>query len=291
MDLKYILLFMILMKASVLTGAFAQNTGTGDLNSLIKFINENERKPAADSIPQKETENKGNKLPAADSVPTNLSDVLAFLTMSEGEEADYIPDKTNSILEALIRQEEGKKNKEVSSLIVLDYLTDAYAAHGFYQTGKWEDAEDFSYIRRNITLPEYDPDDFYRPVSGRITSNYGFRKSFGRIHKGIDLALNMGDTVRAALPGVVAKVGYDVGGYGLYIVLVHNNGMETRYAHLQKTVPEPGTRVYAGEPVGLGGNSGNSTGPHLHFEIRYRGTAVDPASVFNFHDRSMKAKK
>lgn len=59
--------------------------------------------------------------------------------------------------------------------------------------------------------------------------------------------------------------------------------METRYAHLQAPVTAPGETIAAGQPVGLGGNTGNSTGPHLHFEIRYRGTAVDPASVFNFH--------
>ncbi len=291
MNLKLTLVFIILLRASVFAGALAQNT-VGDINSLIKFINENEKKSAADSILRKESEEpkKGTLLKVTDSVPDNISDILSFLTMAETSETDSIPDNTNSILEALILHGSGPK-KEVSSLTVLDFLTNAYAAHGFYQTGKWEDAEDFSYITRNLILPEYDAEDFYRPVSGRITSNYGFRRTFGRVHKGIDLALSIGDTVRAALPGVVAKVGYDAGGYGVYIVLVHNNGMETRYAHLQKTMPGPGTRIDAGEPVGLGGNSGNSTGPHLHFEIRYRGTAVDPASVFNFNVRSMKVRK
>lgn len=178
-----------------------------------------------------------------------------------------------------------KDEKLASSASVLDFMTKVYADHSFYQTGHWDDAEDWSAITRNIRLPEYDPADFYRPVWGRVTSSYGFRPSFGRLHKGIDLALNVGDTVRAALPGVVAKVSYDPGGYGHYVVVVHNNGMETRYAHLQSAITTLGQTVFAGQPLGLGGNSGNSTGPHLHFEVRYRGTALDPASLFNFTPR------
>lgn len=200
-------------------------------------------------------------------------------------------DKTGSILDLIINAEykestpaKGKNRKEATSAGVLEFMTKVYADHGFYQSGHWDDAEDWSAITRNVALPAYNPSDFIRPVRGIVTSGYGFRPKFGRMHKGIDLAVNMGDTVRAALPGVVAKVAYDAGGYGHYVVLVHNNGMETRYAHLQAPVVIPGETLKAGEPLGLGGNSGNSTGPHLHFEVRYRGTALDPASLFTFQN-------
>lgn len=200
----------------------------------------------------------------------------------------YTPTDTGNILDILIGSRDKRKaakpgkRKEASSGSVLDFMTKVYADHGFYQSGHWDDAEDWTHITRNVILPDYDPNEFRRPVRGRVTSTYGYRPSFGRLHKGIDLALNIGDTVLAALPGVVAKVAYDPGGYGHYVVLVHNNGIETRYAHLQAPVAAIGEMLGAGDPLGLGGNSGNSTGPHLHFEIRYRGTALDPSSLFIF---------
>ena len=201
----------------------------------------------------------------------------------------YTPTDAGNVLDILISSSDkrkinnkARKNKTASSGDVLNFMTKVYAEHGFYQSGHWDDAEDWTAITRNVILPDYDPQDFYRPVRGRVTSLYGFRPSFGRIHKGIDLAVNIGDTVRAALPGVVARVAYDPGGYGHYVVLVHNNGMETRYAHLKAPATTLGAMLSAGDPLGLGGNTGNSTGPHLHFEIRYRGTAIDPSSLFVF---------
>lgn len=240
---------------------------------------------------------QNNTTPDPDSLKSQSFDWSLFIkTFTEADPDDSLSFNTTShsvvktvktdlVLDNIIKQakKDNTNNKKLSSSSILDFMTKAYADHGFYQSGNWDDAEDFSYITRNIPLPKYDPADFYRPVWGRVTSSYGFRPSFGRLHKGIDLALKTGDTVRAALPGVVAKVGYDARGYGNYVVLVHNNGMETRYAHLQGAITTPGQTLYAGEPLGLGGNSGNSTGPHLHFEVRYRGTALDPASLFNFY--------
>lgn len=116
----------------------------------------------------------------------------------------------------------------------------------------------------------------------RVTSGFGYRPKFGRNHKGIDLAMSVGDTVRVPLPGTVRKVSYEAKGYGHYVAVVHDNGMETRYAHLSRTLVFPGQRLCAGEAIALSGNSGNSTGPHLHFETRYLGLAVNPADVFSF---------
>lgn len=115
----------------------------------------------------------------------------------------------------------------------------------------------------------------------RITSGFGYRPKFGRMHKGIDIAMTVGDTVRVPLAGTVRKVSYEARGYGHYVTVVHDDGMETRYAHLSQTLVMPGQRLEAGEPIALSGNSGNSTGPHLHFETRYLGAAVNPAEIFS----------
>lgn len=123
---------------------------------------------------------------------------------------------------------------------------------------------------------------FYRPVPGHISSNFGFRPSFGRMHKGIDIALKTGDPVKSALAGVVNFVGYDPDGYGYYVCVTHKNGMETRYAHLSKTLVSVGQAVNAGQTLGLGGATGNATGPHLHFETLISGQAINPTTLFAF---------
>ncbi|MDE7414332.1 MAG: peptidoglycan DD-metalloendopeptidase family protein [Muribaculaceae bacterium] len=126
------------------------------------------------------------------------------------------------------------------------------------------------------------------PVVGRMTSGFGYRPKFGRNHKGVDIALNVGDTVRAALDGTVERVSNDPNGYGLFVCLRHDNGLETRYAHLSKIIAVPGRRIRTGDPVGLGGSTGNSTGPHLHFETRVNGTAYDPTTMFDFTNPGTK---
>lgn len=120
------------------------------------------------------------------------------------------------------------------------------------------------------------------PRVGNVTSGYKFRRT--RDHKGTDIKLNIGDTVVAAFDGkvrVVREVG-KAGGYGNLIVLRHPNGLETYYAHLSKHLVKEGDLVMAGEIIGLGGNTGRSTGPHLHFEVRYMGKPFDPERIFDF---------
>ena len=128
--------------------------------------------------------------------------------------------------------------------------------------------------------------DFFRPVPGFITSNFGWRPKFNRMHHGVDLALHIGDTVRAAVSGTIRLISYDHDGYGHYVVMNHDDGMETLYGHLEYALVGQGQFVYAGQPVGIGGNTGNSTGPHLHFETRLGGVAVDPTIIFDFYGRS-----
>lgn len=126
---------------------------------------------------------------------------------------------------------------------------------------------------------------FCMPCNSRlVTSHYGYRKSFRRNHYGTDIKLYVGDTVRAAFGGkvrVVANEGYRKG-YGLYVVIRHDNGLETVYGHLSKHLCVPNQVVKAGEVIALGGNTGRSTGAHLHFETRLLGQCIDPELLFNF---------
>ena len=127
--------------------------------------------------------------------------------------------------------------------------------------------------------------------SRRITSPYGFRHY--RIHKGIDIGLKTGDTIRAAFPGKVTRVRYERRGYGKYIVLEHRDCGITRtvYAHLSKQLVKVGDTVDAGSAIGLGGNTGRSTGPHLHFETRIGDMPLDPAIFFDFGNHAFLSEE
>ncbi len=116
----------------------------------------------------------------------------------------------------------------------------------------------------------------------RITSKYGPRRR--RMHKGIDLKVLKGDTIRAAFDGKVRIKAYERRGYGYYVVIRHPNGLETVYGHLSKILVEENQIVRAGETIGLGGNTGRSTGSHLHFETRFLGQAINPAELIDFEN-------
>lgn len=113
-----------------------------------------------------------------------------------------------------------------------------------------------------------------------LNSPYGIRKH--RLHRGVDLHLHIGDSVVAAYPGKVVVSKYNRRGYGNYIMVEHANGTRTLYGHLQKRLVEVGAIVEGGQLIGKGGNTGRSSGPHLHFEIRYGEVNIDPATVFDF---------
>ena len=115
--------------------------------------------------------------------------------------------------------------------------------------------------------------EFARPGVGRLTSGYGRR--WGRLHAGIDLASGIGSPVRAAAAGVVRSSGSE-SGYGRAIRIEHADGTVTLYGHMSALLADVGDRVDAGELIGREGNTGRSTGPHLHFEVRVNGTPVNP---------------
>ena len=118
----------------------------------------------------------------------------------------------------------------------------------------------------------------YKPSP--IRSRYGPRR--GRAHQGVDLALKAGEKIYATFSGRVRISQYNKGGYGNLVIIRHDNGLETFYGHLSERMVEPNQWVEAGQVIGLGGSTGRSTGPHLHFETRYYGQSFDPERLIDF---------
>ena len=127
---------------------------------------------------------------------------------------------------------------------------------------------------------------YFMPCPGQVTSNYGYRAKFGRMHKGIDLHIKSNDTIYAAFDGKVRLTNYEARGYGNYVIIRHPNDLETVYGHLNKFLVKPDQVVKAGDPIALGGSTGRSTGPHLHFETRYMGYAINPSAIFDFANQT-----
>ena len=129
------------------------------------------------------------------------------------------------------------------------------------------------------------PPTYIKPISGgRLTSNFGRRKAptrgASRNHKGIDWATPVGTAVMASSAGTVAKAGWG-SGYGYVVYINHADGRQTRYGHLSKVLVSPGQTVSQGQKIALSGNTGVSTGPHVHFEILVNGTQVNPFDYMN----------
>lgn len=139
----------------------------------------------------------------------------------------------------------------------------------------------------NIKLVS-DSSDFCFPIKKPKTSNYGWRWQRG--HHGVDIGLNTGDPIRAAFSGVV-RVATRMGGYGNCIVIRHPNGLETLYGHLSKINVKPNQEIAAGDIIGLGGNTGNSTGPHLHFECRFLYQTFDPEWILDFSNYTLRTRR
>lgn len=158
------------------------------------------------------------------------------------------------------------------------------------------DMYDFAWDNLNVDVTEFEPKEidssgiqlcliekdcgFHHPHFGEVNSDFGWRRY--RMHHGIDVDLETGDSIYAAFDGVVRISKVDPYGYGNYVLIRHYNGLETLYGHLSSKWVVPNQTVRAGEVIGLGGNTGRSTGPHLHFEVRYMGKSIDPKTVVDF---------
>ncbi len=130
-------------------------------------------------------------------------------------------------------------------------------------------------------------DQFHCPYKGNISSKFGMRR--GRRHQGVDLPLKSGTPVYAAFTGKV-RVSKTWGAYGEAIIIRHENGIETLYAHLSKRLVSEDQWVNAGDVIGYGGSTGRSSGPHLHFETRYKGYAFDPQWLIDFKNGQLRQR-
>ena len=183
-----------------------------------------------------------------------------------------------------------KKLKSVDSLALQKQIRaeqSEYPALSLYPN--WNNQYVHAY--GNAIIPDtytIDLTGFHRPTpSTKITSPFGPR--WRRMHNGLDLKVNIGDTIVAAFDGKVRIVKYERRGYGKYVVIRHDNGLETVYGHLSKQLVEENQLVKAGEVIGLGGNTGRSTGSHLHFETRFLGIAINPIYMFDFPKQDIVA--
>ncbi|MBA4685629.1 MAG: peptidoglycan DD-metalloendopeptidase family protein [Candidatus Galacturonibacter soehngenii] len=134
-------------------------------------------------------------------------------------------------------------------------------------------------IPKIIQVGTQEPPTFIKPITGgRFTS--GFGKRWGRMHKGVDWACPVGTAVKASCNGTVVSAGWS-NGYGYCITIKHSNGMQTRYGHLSKILVSSGDKVSQGDKIALSGNTGRSTGPHVHFEIIVNGDQSNPLNYLN----------
>ncbi len=171
------------------------------------------------------------------------------------------------------------------------YLESLFAEEEEPEFDIYTEGWDSQYVNcyNGVQVPQtavIDVTNFVIPHPGYITSPYGYRRRWRRMHKGVDLKVNVGDTIRAAFDGRVRLTKYERRGYGYYVVIRHTNDLETVYGHLSRFLVEPEQYVKAGDPIALGGNTGRSTGPHLHFETRYMGYAINPCAIFDFANQT-----
>lgn len=220
----------------------------------------------------------------------SLAIAIAAVAAAPGVSAQYkLPESHNTQHENLLANQRslGDKfsidaNKALRSSVAereIEGLDEIYSVN-------WDSPHVNPYVGMAIPdTKDLDLTGYYHPVPGAVTSNFGYRPRFGRVHKGIDLRLSVGDTVCSAFDGVVRLTKFERRGYGYYVVIRHDNGMETVYGHLSKFLVKPNQRVRAGEAIALGGNTGRSTGPHLHFETRYMGIAINPSLMIDFEKK------
>lgn len=206
-------------------------------------------------------------------------DLKIRLTMGEVYEEDYTADPV--IIEndswyttkEVVHQEGTTGYRERNDVVV--YENGIEVSREMIHENVLEESEAAVIERGTIIPPTY-----IKPLAGgRYTSGFGRR--WGRMHKGVDWACPVGTTVYASCAGTVIQASYN-GGYGNNVVISHPDGRLTRYAHNSKLLVRVGQHVEQGEPIALSGNTGRSTGPHVHFEIYVNGAAVDPLKYLSY---------
>lgn len=170
----------------------------------------------------------------------------------------------------------------LGTLALMD--SDEYPGYEFYED-VWDNYKLNPYGTSISQIPDsmvIDLTGFIPPVTTYVTSNYGMRRR--GFHRGIDLKVQVGQPVVSAFDGMIRVIRYERRGYGHFVVVRHNNGLETLYGHLSRVNVELNQQVKAGQVIGLGGNTGRSTGPHLHFETRFMGNPFNPNTLIDFKD-------
>ena len=168
--------------------------------------------------------------------------------------------------------------------IIMNKMKSEMPSANLYDT--WDNTYCHSQVATIPNMYKIDLREFSMPIQHSIiTSNFGPR--WGKNHNGIDIKAYIGDTVRSAFSGKVRISKYDKNGYGYVVVIRHWNGLETLYGHLSKPIAKVNDVVDAGHAIGLAGNTGKSTGSHLHFETRFCGIAINPLEFFSFQYRDV----
>ena len=266
---------LVLLSLFLFPYAFADNVFTEDLNI------------PTDSL----LANEGDELEDLDSLdvrssvlPECLAGLFAHDTLILGCELELLPSKI------VVRTKDGDVVYKLAPQFMLGDTTllthhPADSAYNFIWTNARVNPYDklFDQLQEDVHIPMAG---FRLPHPGYVTSPYGWRRN--RMHKGTDIKVQIGDSLRSAWDGQVRIVGWDPHGYGYYVVVRHTNGLETVYGHLSSPLVDEYQKVSAGEVIGLGGNTGRSTGSHLHFEIRYLGEAMNPADFINFSTGELK---
>jgi murein DD-endopeptidase MepM/ murein hydrolase activator NlpD len=209
------------------------------------------------------------ELHGSDDEEVNLKKDLSIVVEEEVETAPE---------EMLVEvSEELRINKEWVSLHDYYSLWDSWNINPYeVDAGKFADTVSLQLFEAEALAGGWSP-----PLDEtHITSSFGMRRF--RWHYGTDVRLNTGDSVRTVFDGIVRIKKYDPSGYGYYLLVRHKNGLETLYGHLSNQLVEAGDEVKAGEVIGLGGSTGRSSGPHLHFEFRYQGNPINPEEIYDF---------
>jgi murein DD-endopeptidase MepM/ murein hydrolase activator NlpD len=211
--------------------------------------------------------------------------IIAF--SANGNETDQADSATKSLLPGVedtilnADQQEETFQEGLDSLFGVDqFARDSFAWDSTHINGERFDSQNWTDTARIVLVDSLKKWGYIHPFCSCVTSDFGERRWVW--HYGVDIKLKKGDSVVAAFDGVVRIIQYDRRGYGHVVVIRHSGGLETIYGHLSKKLVTPNQQVRAGEVIGLGGNTGRSTGSHLHFEVRYRGEPFDPNYMVDF---------
>jgi hypothetical protein len=213
--------------------------------------------------------------------------LISFFTLSAyaGGKSGYVPTGPTGPSDTVryhVNTEEIGEDDELEADVEdvkVSYLPPAYSLYSVWDTFNINPYQFDIHDTLTLFLSDRFDCSYVPPIKGLVTSPFGPRRR--NFHCGIDLDLETGDTVVSAFDGTV-RIARMSNGYGNVVVIRHNNGLETLYGHLSELKVQVGQHVSGGDLIGLGGNTGRSTGSHLHFELRFRGKPINPESVISF---------